>query len=87
MPRYFFHLHDGQDLPDLIGSDHPDVAGARAEAVESIAERLRGRLLEGSDVSAWIINVTDELGITVLILSFAATVHIVTPMASHAEEP
>lgn len=63
------------------------MAGARAEAVESIAERLRGRLLEGSDASAWIMNVTDELGITVLILSFAATVHIVTPMASHAEEP
>jgi hypothetical protein len=79
MARYHFNLHDGIDLPDPIGSEHADLAGVRKEAVESIAERLRGRMLNGKDVSAWIMNVTDEAGVTVLILSFSAAVQFVNP--------
>lgn len=79
MARYFFNLHDGMDLPDTVGSEHSDLASVRAEAVESVAERLRGRLLDKLDVSAWMMNVTDEAGVTVLILSMAATVYIVNP--------
>jgi hypothetical protein len=87
MPKYFFNLHDGVDLPDPYGSEHPDLASVRAEAVESIAERLRGRLLEDKDISAWIMNVVDEAGITVLILSFSAAVQIVNQPMSAANEP
>ncbi|WP_409995797.1 DUF6894 family protein [Rhizobium leguminosarum] len=45
---------------------------ARSEAVETIAERLRGALLKKADVSAWLMNVTDEQGVTVMVLSFTA---------------
>ncbi|TBX74407.1 hypothetical protein E0I74_26540 [Rhizobium laguerreae] len=43
----------------------------------AIAERLKGALLKDSDVSAWLMNVTDEQGVTVIVLSFTAAVQIV----------
>ena len=86
MPLYFFNLHDGVDLPDPVGSEHADLQSVRQEAVESLSERLRGRLLDGRDVSAWLMNVTDEAGFTVLILSFSAAVQIVNPPRPDAEE-
>lgn len=85
MARYYFNLHDGEDIPDTIGSEHDDIASVREEAVESIAERLRGRLLEKQDVSAWLMNVTNDTGLTVLVVSFSASVQIIpdTPSRSH----
>ncbi|RWY68792.1 DUF6894 family protein [Rhizobium sp. WSM1325] len=77
MARYFFNVHDGISIPDTLGSEHPDLQSARTEAVETIAERLRGALLTKGDVSAWLMNVTDERGLTVIVLSFTAAVQIV----------
>jgi hypothetical protein len=76
MGRYFFHLHDGIDIPDTIGSEHPDLASVRAEAVESISERTRGRLLHTADTSAWLMNVTNEAGFTVMVVSLSAAVQV-----------
>jgi hypothetical protein len=77
MARYFFNLHDGISIPDTVGSEHPDLQSARSEAVETIAERLKGSLLEKVDVSAWLMNVTNEHGFTVIVLSFSAAVQVV----------
>ena len=77
MPRYFFNVHDGVSITDTVGSEHPDVDSARSEAVETIAERLRGTLLAKSDVSAWLMTVVDESGFTVIVLSFTAAVKII----------
>ncbi|MCQ1766110.1 hypothetical protein NOJ28_11245 [Neorhizobium galegae] len=77
MARYFFNLHDSVNLPDPVGSEHPDLQSARDEAVETIAERLKGSMLTETDVSAWIMNVTDEDGFTVIVLSFSAAVQII----------
>ena len=77
MARYFFNLHDGVAVPDTVGSEHPDIQSARSEAVETIAERLKGSLLKKNDMSAWLMNVTDESGATVLVLSFSAFVQII----------
>lgn len=77
MTRYFFNLHDGISLPDTVGSEHPDLLSARSEAVETIAERLKGSLLREADVSSWLMNVTDEHGFTVMVLSFSAAVQII----------
>lgn len=79
MQRYFFNFHDGVDFTDDVGSEHTDIESVRAEAVESISERLRGTLLKSKDVSAWLMNVTNESGFTVLILSMAAAVQIIEP--------
>ncbi|MBY3318450.1 hypothetical protein HFN65_23830 [Rhizobium laguerreae] len=77
MARYFFNVHDGISILDTVGSEHPDLQSARTEAVETIAERLRGALLKEANVSAWLMNVTDERGLTVMVLSFTAAVQIV----------
>lgn len=81
MARYFFNFHDGYDFRDDIGSEHPDMSSVRAEAVETLGERIRGNLLENKDVSAWILNVKNEAGLTVLIMSLAAAVQII-PLAA-----
>jgi hypothetical protein len=77
MPRYFFNVHDGVSIPDSVGSEHADVESARSEAVETIAERLRGTMLTKTDVSAWLMNVVDEDGFTVIVLSFTAAVKVI----------
>jgi hypothetical protein len=77
MARYFFNLHDGIHLADNVGSEHPDLQSARSEAVETIAERLKGSMLAETDVLGWIMNVTDEDGFTVIVLSFSAAVQII----------
>jgi hypothetical protein len=77
MTRYFFNLHDGISLPDNVGSVHPDLASVRSEAVESIAEHLKDALLKETDISSWLMNVTDEHGFTVMVLSFSAAVQII----------
>jgi hypothetical protein len=77
MARYFFNLHDSVNLPDTVGSEHPDIQSARSEAIDTIAERLKGSMLTETDVSAWIMNVTDEDGFTVIVLSFSAAVQII----------
>ena len=38
MPRYFFHLDDHPDSPDLEGTVVPDLATARAEALHYAGE-------------------------------------------------
>jgi hypothetical protein len=77
--RYFFNLHDGRDFVDDVGSEHSDLQSVRAEAVESLGERLRGRLLHGQDDSGWLMNVTDEAGVTVMIISLAAAIQLLAP--------
>lgn len=77
MARYFFNLHDDISIPDNVGSEHPDLDSVRAEAVETIADRLKGALLQDADISAWLMNVTNEEGYTVIVLSFSAAVKIV----------
>ncbi|MBX4864040.1 hypothetical protein HJA86_29705 [Rhizobium bangladeshense] len=86
MARYFFNVHDGISIPDTVGSEHPDLQSARDEAVETIAERLTGALLNKADVSAWLMNVTDEQGVTVIVLSFTAAVQIVDQVYLAAQE-
>ena len=41
MPRYFFHIHDGQDFPDHDGTIFPDAEAARAQAVATAGPMLR----------------------------------------------
>jgi hypothetical protein len=77
MARYFFNVLDGVSISDTVGSEHPDIESARCEAVETVAERLRGTMLKKTDVSAWLMNVVDESGFTVIVLSFTAAVKIV----------
>ena len=82
MARFFFHIRDGKTTLDTEGSEHADLASVRQEAVEATAQILQGRLLGHSDTASWLVQVVDEAGFTVLVLSLAASVHILnTPPA------
>jgi hypothetical protein len=41
MARYFFHVKDGQDLPDDLGSDLSGIDAVRNHAVKTAGEMLR----------------------------------------------
>jgi hypothetical protein len=45
MAKYYFHFLDSRNVRDEVGSEHRDVESVRGEAVEVLAELLRGSLL------------------------------------------
>ena len=40
MPRYFFHVDNGEFIPDETGTELPDLYAARREAVRSAGEMI-----------------------------------------------
>ena len=57
MPRYFFHVHDGRDIPDEEGIELASPDEARNQAVDCIwrdAEGLGWRFLESNE---WVLTV------------------------------
>ncbi len=72
MPRYYFHVQDGIDLPDLTGHECRDLAAAQRMAV-----RLAGDLIRELGTDLWIdghweMNVTDDNQLTLFCLMFTA---------------
>ena len=75
MPRYFFHIDDGVSIPDPIGSELPDLAAARSEAVEasgSILADLDGDFWKSG--RPWVMSVTGETGQLLFSLHFSAEI-------------
>ena len=72
MPRYFFHVADGADLPDHEGTILADVATARAEAITTAGALLKDRGAMFWGAGEWRMTVVDETGDTVCLLRFSA---------------
>ncbi len=75
MPRYFFHIHNGQEIPDESGTVFPGVKEAREEAVKTAGELLRGDgrdFWEGPD---WTMRVTDATGVPVFTIKILMDDH------------
>ncbi|MDF3063571.1 MAG: hypothetical protein K0S06_3680 [Microvirga sp.] len=72
MPRYFFHIVDGEEIIDDEGTTLAGVEEARAEAIVVSGEMLRdlGGKFWGN--GQWQIRVTDEAGDKVCALTFSA---------------
>ena len=71
MPRYFFHVDDGQDVThDDEGIDLPDLDAVREEATESAREIMSQSVLAGGPPNGKKFVVTDEAGIVVLEVAF-----------------
>lgn len=75
MPRYFFHVRDGQEYLDADGSELEDLAAARRHSVQ-IAAQLLGQpgseFWEGQD---WQLHVEDDAGTELFRLHFQAVVN------------
>jgi hypothetical protein len=72
VPRYFFNVKDGKDLPDHDGTELASIAEARNQAIVSAGEMIRAdreTVWNGSD---WRMDVTDEVGDRLFTLRFSA---------------
>ena len=72
MPRYFFHVHDGNSARDHEGIELPDIFAAQEQAILLSGELLRemgGRFWDGE---TWSLEVADEAGRMLFILRFSA---------------
>jgi hypothetical protein len=72
MPLYFFHVFDGEDLPDLEGTELPDDDAAKSEAIVAAGGMLKdlgGDFWSGED---WTMRVDRAAGGTVCELRFSA---------------
>jgi hypothetical protein len=75
VPRFFFHHTDGEFDPDDEGTEFPDLATARVEAVRYAAELVRDRPHEVWAGDTFRIEVSDEddmLLCTIVILELDA---------------
>jgi hypothetical protein len=72
VPRYFFHVIDGKDIPDNDGTELADSEEARSEAVVLSGELLRDLGSQFWNSSEWQIHVEDEAGDKVCALKFSA---------------
>ncbi|WP_028056612.1 DUF6894 family protein [Sphingomonas phyllosphaerae] len=72
MSRYFFHVHDGEDDLDLIGTELPDIAAARSEAARFASGLLRDSATGFGDCSDWRMRITDSADLTLFELIFFA---------------
>ena len=72
MPRYFFHVIDGHDIPDLEGVELPDRSAARAQAIRASGEILRDMGQDFWNGTKWRMEVADDRGQVMFVLRFAA---------------
>lgn len=63
MPRFFLHIDDGtQRIEDEEGSDLPDLAAAREEALGAARQLWAAAILAGQDIAARRFVITDGDG-------------------------
>lgn len=72
MPRYFFHVRDGTDVRDEIGTELPDIYVAQAQAIRTSGEILRDMGSRFWDGTEWRLEATDEQGEVLFVLRFSA---------------
>ena len=77
MPRYFFHLYDGDDVTeDLEGAELPDAEAARTEAARNARAIISQDALAGAVNMATRIEVEEEGRGRVATVRFAEAVRI-----------
>lgn len=63
MPRYHFHLTNGQEILDNPkGLDLPGNAAAREEAVVLARELKEGKAMPGRNWDGWFVEIKDDHG-------------------------
>jgi hypothetical protein len=70
MPRYYFHVREGTEVSrDAEGQDLPNADAARTEAVNASREMLGEKLLHGGSLNHRQIEIADETGHVVDVVS------------------
>ena len=76
MPRFFFHLRDGESIDDPDGVFLPDTRSARLEAIRSARDIMAEDIRRGQLSLSHRIEVTDENGEPILAVPFREVVEI-----------
>jgi hypothetical protein len=76
MPRFFFHLKDGATFCDEEGMSFATVEEARKEAIRSAREIMADEVRRGSLTLVDRIEIADEGGNPVTVVTFAEAVRI-----------
>jgi hypothetical protein len=70
MPHYYFHVREGSEFSkDTEGQDLPNVEAARKEAISASREMLGEKLLHGGSLNHRTIEIADETGHVVDVIS------------------
>ena len=72
MPRYFFHIYDGEPDPDLEGVELADIYLAQSEAIRMSGEVMRDLGAKFWDGREWRMEVTDADDRKLFIIHFSA---------------
>lgn len=62
MPRFFFQIDDFDLVPDVEGTELPDLTAACGDAVDILAERLKGSGNELWQMKQWELDISDATG-------------------------
>lgn len=73
MPIFHFNVHDGVSLPDQDGENLPDLAAARAVALDLACDLFREMGPEFWHGKEWKMDVTDGQGVILFSLTFFAS--------------
>ena len=73
VPRYFFHVADGDNYTDLQGTVLENDAAARREAVRFSGQLLSSKPDQSWSGQEWKIRVTDDTDLTLFELMFTAS--------------
>ena len=76
MPRFFFHIRDGDPVDDPDGMYLPDVRSARLEAVRNARDIMAEDVRRGRLRLSSCIEVADENGEAIFAVPFAEAVDI-----------
>jgi hypothetical protein len=77
MARFFFHIYNGRQSHDGVGSECSDMAAVREEAVGAISECVRSGLLNDKDFGTCYVHVVDDVGKTVMLVNVTASVETI----------
>jgi hypothetical protein len=73
MPRYFFNVRDGHNLPDTVGTEFASPEEARAQAVVAAGEAIRDSGAAFWKRGEWEMHVSEEGGAPVCSLRLSAS--------------
>jgi hypothetical protein len=76
MPRYFFNVHDDVVVQDEEGMELPDAGAARRAALAGIREMMCEQLRHGRLALGHRVEIVDEAGAPVMVVTFAEAVTI-----------
>jgi hypothetical protein len=76
VPRYFFHVYDDIIAEDEEGTELPNLAAARLNALRGARDLIAEQVSRGYIVRSHWIDVVDEQGEKVLTITFGDAVDI-----------